>query len=132
MINAFVIFFSRVLANIVSSALKKDDHGFIYFGVTIVLEILLGLLGSLVLMAYSRRREYAADAGSAGFVGKTKMIDALKALQRIHALNLSVKTDPKLATLKIDGSSTGFLHLFASHPPLEDRISQLQNNNSLV
>jgi heat shock protein HtpX len=79
-------------------------------------------------MAYSRRREFAADAGSAGYVGKSKMLNALRALQRIHEQNIAVKGDPKLATLKIDGKSNGFLRLFASHPPLEDRIQNLLNS----
>ncbi len=57
---------------------------------TIVLEILLGALGSLVVMAYSRRREFAADAGSASFVGKNKMINALRALQSIHTQNVAI------------------------------------------
>ncbi len=57
---------------------------------TIVLEILLGVLGSLIVMAYSRRREFAADAGSASFVGKNKMINALRALQSIHTQNVAI------------------------------------------
>lgn len=128
-INAFVIFLSRTIAHIVSLALKRDEDnagGFVYFGITIVLEILLGILGSLIVMAYSRRREFAADAGSATFVGKKKMIDALRALQRIHETNIAVPSDPKIAALKIDGKTSGFLHLFASHPPLEERIQALQ------
>lgn len=127
-INAFVIFLSRAIAHIVSLVGRRDEegaNGFVYFIVTIVLEILLGILGSLVVMAYSRRREFAADAGSAGFVGKNKMINALKALQRIHENNISIPSDPKIAALKIDGKTTGFMHLFASHPPLEDRINHL-------
>ena len=128
-INAFVIFLSRTIAHIVSLALKRDEDnagGFVYFVITIVLEILLGILGSLIVMAYSRRREFAADAGSATFVGKKKMIDALRALQRIHETNIAVPSDPKIAALKIDGKTSGFLHLFASHPPLEERIQALQ------
>lgn len=127
-INAFVIFLSRAIAQIVSLALRRDEsssHGFVYFGITIVLEILLGLAGSMIVMAYSRRREFAADAGSASFVGKNKMINALRALQRIHEENVMIPNDPKIAALKIDGKSTGFMHLFASHPPLEQRIQAL-------
>ena len=127
-INAFVIFLSRAIAHIVSLVGRRDEegaNGFVYFIVTIVLEILLGILGSLVVMAYSRRREFAADAGSASFVGKNKMINALKALKRIHENNISIPSDPKIAALKIDGKTTGFMHLFASHPPLEDRINHL-------
>ncbi len=128
-INAFVIFLSRTIAHIVSLAMKRDEegaNGFVYFGLTIVLEILLGILGSLIVMAYSRRREFAADAGSASFVGKNKMINALRALQKIHETNIVVPSDPKIAALKIDGKTHGFLHLFASHPPLEARIEALQ------
>lgn len=125
-INAFVIFLSRALAHIISTASRRDEGGgMVYFLVTIVLEILLGLLGSMVVMAYSRHREFAADAGSAQFVGKNKMINALTALQRIHEQNVSISGDPKLAALKIDGKTTGFMHLFASHPPLEERINHL-------
>lgn len=98
---------------------------------TILLEIILGVLGSLVVMAYSRRREFAADAGSASYVGKSKMVNALRALQRIHEQNIAVKGDPKLAALKIDGKSNGFLHLFASHPPLEARIQALESQSIL-
>ncbi|MBP6921118.1 protease HtpX [Candidatus Gracilibacteria bacterium] len=130
-INAFVIFLSRAIAQVISMATRRDDsssNGFVYFGVTILLEILLGILGSLIVMAYSRRREFAADAGSATYVGKSKMVNALKALQRIHEQNIAVKGDPKLAALKIDGKSNGFLHLFASHPPLEERIQHLLNS----
>jgi heat shock protein HtpX len=128
-INAFVIFLSRAIAQIVSLALRRDGegvNGFVYFGITIVLEILLGLAGSIIVMAYSRRREFAADAGSASFVGKGKMMNALRALQKIHETNVIIPSDPKIAALKIDGKSTGFMHLFASHPPLEERIQALQ------
>ncbi len=127
-VNAFVIFLSRAIAQIVSSAMRRDEegsNGLVYFLVTIILEIAFGILGSLVVMAYSRRREFAADAGSGQFVGKNKMINALRALQKIHDTNTSIPTDPKLATLKIDGKTSGFLHLFASHPSLEDRIQAL-------
>lgn len=123
-----MIFLSRALAHVVSMALKKDEEGsggFIYYALVIALEILLGILGTIIVMAYSRRREYSADAGSASFVGKNKMINALKALQRIHPENITIPSDPKIAALKIDGKTSGFMHLFASHPPLEDRIQHL-------
>ena len=127
-INAFVIFLSRALAQVISLALRRDESGssgFVYFGITIVLEILLGVLGSIIVMAYSRRREFAADAGSASSVGKNKMLNALRALQKIHETNIAIPSDPKIAALKIDGKTSGFLHLFASHPPLEERIKHL-------
>ncbi len=129
-INAFVIFLSRTIAQIVSMAGRRDEegsNGLTYFLCVIVFEILLGLFGSIIVMAYSRRREFAADAGSASFVGKSKMLNALRALQRIHEQNIQVPGDPKLAALKIDGKTTGFMHLFASHPPLEERINHLNS-----
>lgn len=132
-INAFVIFLSRAIAHIVSLSGRREGEGsntLVYFLVTIVLEILLGLLGSIIVMAYSRRREFAADFGSATFVGKTKMVHALQALQKIHETNIAIPGDPKLAALKIDGKTSGFLHLFASHPSLEERIQRL-NSSSL-
>lgn len=76
-------------------------------------------------MAYSRHREFAADAGSASFVGKNKMINALKALQKVHANNALIVTDAKVAAFKIDGKSGGFMRLLSSHPPLEERIIRL-------
>jgi heat shock protein HtpX len=127
-INAFVIFLSRAIAQIVSRSGRSEgqrENGLVYFLVTIILEILLGLLGSLIVMAYSRRREFAADAGSATFVGKAKTVHALQALQRIHEANVIIPGDPKLAALKIDGKTTGFMHIFASHPTLEERIERL-------
>lgn len=62
-----------------------------YFLTTLVLEILLGVLGTLIVMTYSRRREFAADAGSASYVGKNKMMNALRALQKIHPENISIE-----------------------------------------
>ena len=76
-------------------------------------------------MAFSRHREFAADAGSAQSVGKQKMVNALRALQRIHDTNVAIPGDPKLAALKIDGKTNGFMHMFASHPTLEARIERL-------
>jgi heat shock protein HtpX len=131
-INAFVIFLSRAIAHILSLALRRDEEGgggFVYFIATIFLEIILGLGGSLIVMAYSRRREFAADAGSATFVGKNKMINALRALQKIHENNVAIAGDPKVAALKIDGKTSGFMHLFASHPPLEERIQALMQQS---
>lgn len=127
-INAFVIFLSRAIAQILSMTGRDSSEGrshLTYFITTIVLEILLGILGSLIVMAYSRHREFAADAGSASFVGKNKMINALRALQKIHPENMAIEGDPKVAAFKIDGKSGGFMRLFASHPALEERIIRL-------
>lgn len=91
----------------------------------LLLEMLLGILASLVLMAFSRYREYRADEGSARNVGKDKMIQALKRLQYITA-NREIIDDGKLSTFKIH-SEKGYLSLFMSHPPLADRIANLES-----
>lgn len=91
----------------------------------LVLEILLGILASLVLMAFSRYREYRADEGSARSVGKDKMIQALKRLQYITS-SREIVDDGKLTAFKIH-SEKGYLSLFMSHPPLTDRIANLEN-----
>jgi heat shock protein HtpX len=82
----------------------------------------------MVVLAYSRRREYAADRGSSNYVGTHKMIAALEKLRKIHEDNAHVTQPASLAALKIDGKSRGFLHLFASHPPIEARIEKLKQN----
>ncbi len=86
---------------------------------------MLGIGGSLIVMTYSRRREFAADAGSASFVGKNKMIKALQALQKVHTKNIVIVCDTTVTAFKIDGKSGGFMRFFASHPPLEVRIARL-------
>jgi heat shock protein HtpX len=85
--------------------------------------MILGFAGMLVLMGYSRKREYAADTGSASYVGKNAMIAALRRLQVITK-GVKVPQD-ELATLKIAGGKS-WMHLLSSHPTLEDRIGNLQ------
>lgn len=94
-----------------------------------VLEMILGLLASLVLMAFSRHREYRADEGSARLVGKDKMILALKRLKYV-VTNKTIGDDGKLTAFKIH-SEKGFMSLFMSHPNLDDRIKNLENNYQL-
>lgn len=128
-LNTFVIFFARVIGEIIDrTVLKNDDEGqgWGYFLSVMILETLLGILASLVLMAFSRHREYRADEGSSRLVGKDKMIQALKRLKYI-VTNREVPDDGKLATFKIH-SEHGFLALFMSHPSLDDRIKNLENN----
>ena len=128
-VNTFVVFASRVIANIADSYFNKwENNGpsFIYYIVSIVLDIVFGLLASVVVMWFSRYREFRADEGSARFVGKEKMIAALEALQRMKDAAPSDKT--KFATMKISTrSSGGIKHLFSSHPPLRARIQNLED-----
>lgn len=101
-LNTFVIFLARVVANILDNYLSKGENNgpsWVYYVASIVLEIVFGILASMVAMWFSRHREYRADAGSAEFVGKKKMIDALKALKRMQDITLG--DDSKMAAFKI-------------------------------
>ena len=126
-LNTFVIFLSRVIGYVVDRALHRDGeggYGMGYFVTVIVTQILLGILASIVVSWYSRRREYRADAGGAYLAGRGNMIGALEALQR------SVEPEhmpEQLEAMGIAGVRKGGVRmLFASHPPLEDRIAALQ------
>jgi heat shock protein HtpX len=128
-VNAFALFFSRIVAYAVSVALSRGDDRsgdfsyLTYSILTIVCDILFTLLGSILVAAYSRRREYRADLGGAKLAGRMNMIDALKKLQR--GISLEDDRAPSLAAFKISHHST-WLKLFSSHPPLEERISRLE------
>lgn len=130
-LNTFVIFFARIIGEIIDKVVLKNEEGYGwgYFISVMVMEIVLGIFASLVLMAFSRHREYRADEGSSRLVGKDKMILALKRLKHIVASS-TIADDGKLATFKIH-SEKGFLHLFMSHPDLDDRIKNLENNYQL-
>jgi heat shock protein HtpX len=127
-INAFVMFFARAIAFAVVQAMRRDDDrgggwGMQYL-ITFVLEIILSLLGAMVVAAFSRWREFRADAGGARLAGRESMISALVALQR--SAELVDTRQQALATLKIAGKRGGLALLFASHPPLEERIERLR------
>jgi heat shock protein HtpX len=121
-VNAFVMFFARVVAFAVSSRVERGRE-MVRFVVTIALEIGLSLLGSIVVAAFSRWREYRADAGGARLAGRENMIAALEALQRRYQ-----PAAPKTAfsSLGIAGRSGGIMVFFASHPPIEKRIAALR------
>jgi heat shock protein HtpX len=139
-VNAFVMFLARVLAFAFSGLGKSREEGhsggsyLTYTVMVFFFEILFLLLGSIVIAWFSRKREFRADAGGAELAGKSKMISALQALQRITQTQPSsqaslqpVKTHA-FDNLKISGrGKSGFLRLFATHPPLEERIARLQN-----
>ena len=123
-LNTFVIFLSRVIANVVASSRNGDEESRssgIYFLVSMVLEILFGILASIIAMWFSRYREYRADAGSAQLVGKEKMIAALQRLQQIHEPQ---EMEGSLNAFMINGKRS---ELFMSHPPLEKRIEALRS-----
>ncbi|MFO1462332.1 MAG: protease HtpX [bacterium] len=130
-VNAFVMFLSRVIAYVVASALRGDrerDGGVsqgIYFVVMFVLEIVFMILGSMVVAWFSRYREYRADAGGAQLAGRQKMVSALQALQRAYEI-VDPHQHPSLQTMQISGHGSGWMKFFASHPPLDERIRRLQ------
>ena len=123
-INAFVMFFARVIAFVVSTAIKDDDvRYFVQFALIIVLEIALSFLAMFVIAWFSRYREYRADEGGARLTSRTSMINALKTLKNYYEIE-----DPRgkeLAAFKISNKS-GLLALLSTHPPLEERIARLQ------
>lgn len=128
-VNAFALFLSRIIAYIISMFLSRgenEERGFsnmTFFILTFVFDILFTLLGSIVTAAYSRWREYRADAGGAHLVGRKNMIDALQRLKT--TLEIEDKRAPSLAALKIS-QPRGIVALFASHPSLDKRIERLE------
>ena len=122
-VNAFVLYLSRVIASVVRNAVDERYAYLLSFVVTIVLDIVLGILGMMIVAWFSRAREFRADAGAAALTGRGKMIAALQRLQSTKQL---VDTrEPELATLKISGGRA--MMLLSTHPPLEARIAALQN-----
>ena len=123
--NTFVVFLSRVIGYAVDSFLRKGDNnqsgpGIGYYVSTIVLDILLGFLASIIVAWFSRQREFRADAGAAQLMGRRQpMINALARLGGVHTAEL-----PKnMAAMGIAG---GMGQLFSTHPPIEERIAALQ------
>lgn len=121
-LNAFVLFFSRVLAQLLSGGEKRRNSGFSYLLIVLALQTLLGFIASLIVFAFSRHREYAADAGSARLLGTPQYMIA--ALRRLGNLQPGVLPD----SLKAFGiASKRSSSIFSTHPSLEDRIDALQN-----
>ena len=123
-LNTFVIFLARVIGTVIDRAIsgnREGGGGLAYFAIVIVLQIGLGMLASLVVMAFSRWREFRADAGSARLSGKDKMIAALARLSQGHGENSLPKA---IQAFGIAGG--GMRKLFSSHPPIEERIAALR------
>jgi heat shock protein HtpX len=125
-VNTFVIFLSRVIGNIVDRAVfrSEDGRGIAYFLTVMVTQLLLSVLATIIVMWFSRWREFRADRGGAQLAGRGKMIAALERLRR--SVELVDTRQESLATLKIAGGPSRMASLFASHPPLEVRIARLQ------
>jgi heat shock protein HtpX len=124
-VNTFVIFLSRIIGNIVDRALfrSEDGRGPAYFISVIASEIVLGILASLIVLWFSRQREFRADRGGAKLSGRSNMIAALEALKATHE-----PLPQQFAAFGIaDGKiASGLAKLRLSHPPLEERIAALR------
>lgn len=127
-VNTFVFFIARVIGFIVDQAMRKDDSesngsgtGMAYFITVLVMEITLGILASMIVMYFSRQREFRADAGAASLMGNRQpMISALKRLGGLQSGDLP----QQMAASGISGKN-GMMALFSSHPPIEQRIEAL-------
>ncbi|MEI7482793.1 MAG: protease HtpX [Elusimicrobiota bacterium] len=125
-INAFVMFLARVIAFFLANRGRDSESSSApSYLVIFLLEMVLSVLGMVVVSAFSRRREYRADEGGARLAGRDKMISALEGLQRTVAY-ADLTNKESLATLKISGKPKGLFSLFATHPPLEERIARLK------
>lgn len=123
-VNTFVYFFASIIGHFVDRVLLKNEegHGMGYYITQMIAQVALSFLASMLVMWFSRYREFHADAGGARLAGNQKMIAALRALQRAHNPQ---DLPGQLAAFGINGG--GVQKLFMSHPPLEERIAALQN-----
>ncbi|MGZ3723536.1 MAG: protease HtpX [Bdellovibrionales bacterium] len=124
-INTMVLIVARVLATLISSQAEERSRPMIQLLVFYLLQIVLSLFGSMIVCYFSRAREFRADAGGARLAGRDRMLSGLNSLKGIYE-QVDV-SHPSVATLKIAGRTTSVLAtLFATHPPLEERIQRLQ------
>jgi heat shock protein HtpX len=124
-VNTFVIFLSRIVGNIVDRSLSRDSEGRgpAYLVTVLVTQLVLGVLASIIVMWFSRQREFRADAGGARLAGRDQMIAALERLQRAHDEPLPSHLN---AFGIAGGEGAGWQRLFMSHPPIEQRIAALR------
>jgi heat shock protein HtpX len=125
-VNTFVIFLARVVGNIVDKAVFKTEngHGPAFWITSILAEIVFGILASVIVMYFSRQREFRADRGGAQLAGRDKMIAALERLKRVYE---EPHLPDQIAAFGISGRTGGGLkRLFMSHPPLDERIAALK------
>ncbi|EKM5717600.1 protease HtpX [Enterobacter cloacae] len=134
-VNTFVIFISRILAQIAAGFMggnrdegeESNGNPLIYFAVSMVLELVFGILASIITMWLSRHREFHADAGSAKLVGREKMIAALQRLKTSY----EPQEANSMMAFCINGKSKSLSELFMSHPPLDKRIEALRSGEYL-
>ena len=126
-VNAFVMFLARAVAYVITRGIREESIGrLVYFLTVMVLQFFFMFLGQFVVNAFSRYREYRADEGGANVAGKEKMIRALQKLEKAMEAD-RLEPHPAYQAMKISSKPQGVIgSLLASHPPLEDRISKLQ------
>ncbi len=123
-VNTFVMFLSRVIGYTVDKVVFKTERGTgpAFFITMIISELVLGILASIIVMWFSRQREFRADRGGATLSSKQNMISALERLQAVHTAPLP----ERMAAFGISGGNSGLMRLFMTHPPLEERIAALK------
>ena len=125
-LNTFVIFLSRVVGRAIDAAISgnREGGGIAYFAIVLVLDMVFGLFASMIVMWFSRQREFRADAGGARLAGKPKMIAALQKLGQTYGAS-TLPTAVKAFGIS-GGVGHGLRKLFMTHPPLEERIERLK------
>lgn len=123
-VNAFVMFFARILANVISSQVDERYAGIVHIALVILFDIMFAILGSVAVNYFSRQREFRADYGGAKYAGREKMIAGLRKLQR--QFEHIAPDNGAAATLKISNKSSGMMALFSTHPSLDERIRRLE------
>jgi heat shock protein HtpX len=124
LMNTFVYY----IAMWVRRFFAERDQAALGFGLSLVLQIIVSILASIVISWFSRQREYGADAFAAKVYGKESMISALRAIDRwVNRAQFQYSSQDALATMKISGQTGGFMSLFSTHPPIEARIAALEH-----
>ncbi|HDY84411.1 hypothetical protein LCGC14_1246350, partial [marine sediment metagenome] len=123
-VNTFVVFLSRIVGHVVDRAILKNEsgHGIGYFVTVLVSQVILSVLASIIVMYFSRKREFIADTGGADLAGHQNMINALKRLGQVKE---TVALPEQMAAFGISDKG-GVMSLFSSHPPIEARIEALE------
>lgn len=132
-VNTFVIFASRIIGNLVDGFLRRGDNnnsgpGPAFYITMVIAELVLGVIASIIVMWFSRQREFSADIGGAKLAGRNNMVSALQKLKDLQDNSRLQPLPDKMAAFGITGGK-GFISLFTTHPPLEDRITALKSQN---
>jgi heat shock protein HtpX len=133
-VNTFTIFLARVLSGLLSEQVEEKNRLMVRWIMTQLFDVLFAVLGSIVVNYFSRQREFRADAGSAKVTSREKMTAALRKLQLVYEGPMNIDGEAEenkgLNAFKISNrSKSGFMKLFSTHPPLEERIAHLQHLN---